>query len=385
MNPTTSTRSYYPSIDGLRGIAILLVICCSNFDFVPYFEFGWIGVDLFFVLCGFLITDILLRTGESKNFLRNFYIRRLLKILPLYYGVLLFYFLFASFLQNLAVQYQYYHAHQRFMWLHLQNWLCIIHIRPAGSMMLNHLWSLSILEQFYLIWPIIILIIRNTRLLARIAILIIIACVLTRLYSWSIYGDGLTNFYLQYMTRIDGLCIGSLVAIWRFQSYEESKKKVFRLGLIVFGAQLILLVLSKIAGPFPHFTFVGYTCIATGFGIAVFYAIGNRNTLSRLLLENTVIKFIGKISYGLYVFHWPILTLFKIYLLKQLIGRGYTASLAYITISSIALLVTLVISILSYYFFEKKILALKDLITQEGFFTRAWKKLLVFFNRFSIR
>ncbi|MEI9808490.1 MAG: acyltransferase [Bacteroidota bacterium] len=86
-------RSYYPALDGLRGIAIILVLCCHNFNFLPHFELGWIGVDLFFVLSGFLITDILLRTKETKNFLQNFYIRRILRIFPLYYGALLLFFL----------------------------------------------------------------------------------------------------------------------------------------------------------------------------------------------------------------------------------------------------------------------------------------------------
>ena len=79
-------------------IAILLVICCHNLNFLPYFKLGWVGVDLFFVLSGFLITDILLVTKGSKNFLQNFYIRRILKIFPLYYGILLLFFVIAHML-----------------------------------------------------------------------------------------------------------------------------------------------------------------------------------------------------------------------------------------------------------------------------------------------
>ena len=121
MKPATPHRSYYPALDGLRGIAILLVICCHNFDFLPYFKFGWIGVDLFFVLSGFLITDILLKTRDTKHFLRNFYIRRILKIFPLYYGVVLLFFVIAPALQKLHVQTTYYQINQPMLWLHLQN------------------------------------------------------------------------------------------------------------------------------------------------------------------------------------------------------------------------------------------------------------------------
>ena len=188
------------------------------------------------------------------------------------------------------------------------------------------------------------------------------------------------------MTRLDGLCVGSLIAIWRLSSYGEAQKKIVRLGLISLSVQLILFLLSKtIIGPFPHFTFIGYTCIAAIFGIIVFFVVEQRNSLSKLLFENAVIKFIGKISYGLYVYHWPILALFKIYLLNSLINNGFTSRSGYIIVSVIALCVTVPVSIISYYFFEKKILALKDIVTEEGFFARAWKRLVVFFNPTSAR
>src|SRR5215831_14066355 len=166
MNPTTPTRSYYPALDGLRGIAILLVICCHNLNFLPHFEFGWVGVDLFFVLSGFMITDNLIKTKETKNFLQNFYIRRVLRIFPLLYGVLLLYFIFAPGLGSLRLQYDYYHSNQGFVWFHLQNWLAISHVRPTDTVLLNHFWSLSVEEQFYLVWPFVVLLVKDRHTLA---------------------------------------------------------------------------------------------------------------------------------------------------------------------------------------------------------------------------
>jgi len=380
MNPTTSTRSYYPALDGLRGIAILLVICCHNFDFLPYFEFGQVGVDLFFVLSGFLITDILLKTREKKNFLRNFYLRRILKIFPVYYGTLLLFFIIAPIFQNAHVHYDYYQSNQPFLWLHLQNWLQIIHIQPEVSMVLNHFWSMSVEAQFYLIWPLIVLVVTNTRVLSQILILVVVICVLARFSSWSHFGAGSANFYFQYITRLDGICIGSLIAIWRLSSYDQTKKTVLRMGLITLALQIILFAVSKRLVTFPHFAFTGYTFIAVSFGTIVFFAVEKRNFLSKIVLENAVIRFIGRISYGLFVFHWPIFAMFKIYLLKNLVDSGFNYQSGYFAMSLLALATTVFLSILSYYFFEKKILALKDVMTQDGFFTRAWKKLVLFFT-----
>src|SRR5436190_6342563 len=89
MTTANPTSRHYPALDGLRGIAILLVVLLHNFGFMNYFFFGWLGVDLFFVLSGFLITNILLNTLGEPNFLKNFYLRRILRIFPLYYLILI--------------------------------------------------------------------------------------------------------------------------------------------------------------------------------------------------------------------------------------------------------------------------------------------------------
>jgi peptidoglycan/LPS O-acetylase OafA/YrhL len=266
-------------------------------------------------------------------------------------------------------------------WLHIQNWLYIIHQKPNDPLLLNHFWSLSVEEQFYLVWPFVILAVKNTRRLSQVACLILITCILSRFSSWLSFGDGYTNFSFQYMTRLDGLCIGSLIAIWRFGSYEQTKKKVIRLGLSVFSIHLVLFILARtVFTSLPHFRFLGYTSIATIFGIIVFFAIEKRNVYSKFLLENSVLRYFGKISYGLYVFHWPVLILFKIYFLSWVINNGFSYNAGYKVVSLTALAVAVLVSIASYHLFEKKMLTLKDIITEEGFFTRAWKKLQLLFS-----
>ncbi|HEY6504948.1 MAG TPA: acyltransferase [Chitinophagaceae bacterium] len=386
MNPATLNRSYYPALDGLRGIAIILVLCCHHFNFIPQFELGWVGVDLFFVLSGFLITDILLKTKETKNFLQNFYIRRILRIFPLYYGALLLFFLLAPFFQNLQVQYNYYHNNQAMSWLHMQNWLYIFNQKPNDFLLLNHFWSLSIEEQFYLLWPFVILAVKSNRRLAQIACIILSLCIAGRFCSWLYFGNGYTNFYFQYMTRLDGLCIGSLIAIWRFSSPEQVKKKLLHLVFVLFGIHLAVLILAKtIFTGVPHFQFFGYSSIAAVFGIIIFLAIEKRTAYSKILIENSFLRYTGKISYGLYVYHWPVLVLLKLYFLDKLVNYGYSYDISYIALSLTGLVIAVILSVASYHFLEKRILALKDTITGGGFFARVKKKLSIFLKPASSR
>src|SRR5260370_35068071 len=123
MKPEISKRIHYPALDGLRGVAILLVVFLHNFRFMNYFFFGWLGVDLFFVLSGFLITDILLNTLGKPHFLKNFYILRVLRIFPLYYFILIICLFVLPHIRSLQLNLDYYTNNQIWLWTYLQNWL----------------------------------------------------------------------------------------------------------------------------------------------------------------------------------------------------------------------------------------------------------------------
>src|SRR5258707_1157994 len=148
-------------LDVLRGIAVLIVMIAHSNGNVPalhlgsVFRFGWTGVDLFFVLSGFLITGILLRTKSEGNYFRNFYGRRVLRIWPLYLCLLAFGFLAIPFLQpylrpTVAEQC---HPWQSYL-LFVQN-LCVPMSGPFGPLQIT--WSLCVEEQFYLVWPLVVL------------------------------------------------------------------------------------------------------------------------------------------------------------------------------------------------------------------------------------
>src|SRR5689334_6534761 len=120
-----SLLPYYPGLDGLRGLSILMIIGYHVFNFLPFFDYGWLGVDLFFVLSGYLITTILLAERDKKLGIGNFYIRRVLRIFPIYYLTLrLFVILIPSFF-HLPGHVAYYNENHWWFWLYLQNWLFI--------------------------------------------------------------------------------------------------------------------------------------------------------------------------------------------------------------------------------------------------------------------
>ena len=150
-----------PQLDAVRGLAILVVMMHNISLKYPLlhsqqlFNNGWMGVDLFFVLSGFLITGILVDTNRSDSYFKNFYVRRCLRIWPLYYSLLFFMFVIVRFLSR--SQFQIVLQTSSPWWafpLYLQNFLLPISTNAAGP--LGVTWSLAIEEQFYLIWPLLL-------------------------------------------------------------------------------------------------------------------------------------------------------------------------------------------------------------------------------------
>src|SRR5271170_1594067 len=150
-----------PQLDAVRGVAVLLVLL-HNTDIYPSLHLhlisdnGWMGVDLFFVLSGLLITGILLDTKRSEGYFRNFYSRRCLRIWPLYYSVLLFMFVIVPFVRP-SEAHAVFEARSSPWWafpIFLQNFLVRIPAMATGP--LGVTWSLAVEEQFYLVWPLVV-------------------------------------------------------------------------------------------------------------------------------------------------------------------------------------------------------------------------------------
>src|SRR5437879_42167 len=202
-----------PQLDAVRGIAILLVILHNQSSVFPslhlerLFANGWMGVDLFFVLSGFLITGILVDTKPSYGYFRNFYARRCLRIWPLYYALIVFMFVIVPRLRPAD-------AHTVFdksspWWaypLFLQNVLIPSPTNAAGPLAVT--WSLAIEEQFYLVWPWVIRY-GSPAQVRRLALLVIGLSPALRLYLS--FHD--VNLYTNVFCRLDGLMAGALLAL----------------------------------------------------------------------------------------------------------------------------------------------------------------------------
>ena len=359
MNALTPERTYYPALDGLRGVAILLVIFLHNFNFTNYFFFGWLGVDLFFVLSGFLITDILLRTLETKNFLRNFYMRRFLRIFPLYFVAVSF-CLFVIPLINKSVHINYYINNQLWIWTFTQNWLYIFK-SPEGTPVLLHFWSLAVEEQFYLIWPLIIMLVKKPKPLLWISFILLLGVMVTRVLLWRFNIEDLAYDSLYTFTRIDGICVGSMIALLIRVNPFFLKKYNTLIVFILAGINFIFYFLNlNAAVRLPYLAFAGYTTFAILFGILIHEAVTGRSKIIKVIFENRLLRFFGKISYGFYVYHWPVYVLLFPYW-DQVFASELNLSPAMAKTAS-AIMVTLIsvlVSYLSYHYFERFFLRLK--------------------------
>jgi peptidoglycan/LPS O-acetylase OafA/YrhL len=217
-----ANRVYFPALDGIRAVAFLLVFF-QHYAGIPW---GWSGVNIFFVLSGFLITGILVDTRDHPHRARNFYIRRTLRIFPLYYGIFIILLLLTPLM------------HWSMGWLawplYLGNFLRFWAPGPQGSVQqmaadaqllgvgfiyLGHFWSLCVEEQFYLIWPWIVFRVRSTRTLLWICTATVVVVPLLRVVTSHYAPPWMLDAELLYRVtpfQLDSLLLGGLLAVlWR--------------------------------------------------------------------------------------------------------------------------------------------------------------------------
>ncbi|MDC0937158.1 acyltransferase, partial [Pirellulales bacterium] len=213
----------FVELDGVRGLAILLVVVYHVFDMFPtpsdpfgrtvfaITSCGWAGVDLFFVLSGFLITGILLRTKGRPGYFQNFFARRALRILPLYYGFLVLLVGVSYFDSPIRDELNYLQTHQAWYWLHVTNWLVVVE-GDYNNVAAGYLWSLSVEEQFYLVWPFVVLLLDRSAL-ARLCIVLFATSLLGRYVAYYQFGWTTTAVYAMTLTHLEPLLVGAGLAL----------------------------------------------------------------------------------------------------------------------------------------------------------------------------
>jgi peptidoglycan/LPS O-acetylase OafA/YrhL len=208
-----SINRYVPTLDGLRGIAILVVMLFHYMTGSYHWpvlkqvfrlcRMGWLGVDLFFVLSGFLITGILLHTKSRPHYFRNFYVRRTLRIFPLYYVVLLGVFTVGALVSSLhtptflALQHR-----QVYLWTYSVNWVNWFRsdlLFVADWIEANHFWSLAVEEQFYLVWPTVVFLL-SSRTLSSLCVVLVGG-------AWVLRMAGVAFHFVPPIFRADNLAL----------------------------------------------------------------------------------------------------------------------------------------------------------------------------------
>ncbi|WP_179415834.1 acyltransferase family protein [Mucilaginibacter sp. E4BP6] len=365
------------ALDGLRGMAVLFVMI-YHFNFIDkishtvpdnIFNYiisaGWIGVDLFFVLSGFLITGILISNKGKSNYFISFYYRRTLRIFPLYYLylILLFVFFYPFIVSRVdAVEVQKIHFTQSiqvWFWTYLSNIKQGIDgtFSTAGS---SHLWSLAIEEQFYLIWPFIVFI-TSVKQLKNISIIVIILSLLLRIYLYFI-GWSAQSIYIFTFTRIDSLAFGSLIATLIRSGYVIPYKKF---TYVFYGLLICLLIIFCFFDTDYHRSPIIYlfsfTLLGATFGVLVLLLQSSDSfkfPLKSIFLKRGLV-FLGKYSYALYIFH-P----FVRFALAKVMGRPklfYNSEILWqLFFFALCFLLSIIIAQLSWHLYEKHFLKLKD-------------------------
>jgi peptidoglycan/LPS O-acetylase OafA/YrhL len=377
-------RGHVPALDGLRGIAILAVMLFHLVTACGYGSDAWVtrkiiglcvslwsGVDLFFVLSGFLITGILLKARDQPSYFKNFYMRRALRIFPLYYAALVIIFVVLPHVVTLdspAIR-RVFHA-QGWLWAYSEDVAIFVHNEDffdPDPLWVGHFWSLAVEEHFYLVWPLIVYFCRR-RTLVFVSLFLIVGTPLIRIFMLARHLD-MAMIYTQTFSRTDELALGGLLAMGaeQFEYAQLARYARWAVGASI-GCVITAMVIQ--GGPlwWGHWTALGpgFSALALGAaGLLVFALSPEGNRFSRLL-EGRVLRAFGTYSYGLYVLHVPLQPFYMRLFPPMWIGAfaaglGHTASrlVGLLGFAMLGIAITMLLAVISFHAFEQPFLRLK--------------------------
>ena len=371
--------AYLPALDGVRACAVVAVMMFHGG--IPHMDGGFMGVDAFFVLSGFLITSLLV--GEWRQTLTiklgAFWARRARRLLPALFLMLLFVAFFASVIVPKGT-YGALRLDALSTLLYVSNWHFILvnsnyFNETAASSPLLHTWSLAVEEQFYVIWPLVVLgVMHFTRSLRALFALCCAAAVASATWMYVLYdgGQNTNRAYLGTDTRSQCLFIGCALAVGLVllaqRSHEEgrlAKGELWQpaggtgrvlcgaIGLVGAVAAVALWVGTTSTTSFPYQG--GFFLIGLAVGGVILSAVAAPRSIVPRVLSVTPVRYVGRISYGLYIWHWPIF----IWLDHARTGlSGYE-------LFAVRVLVTFGVSVASFHLVERPI--------RMGTFVRTWR------------
>jgi peptidoglycan/LPS O-acetylase OafA/YrhL len=325
-------RAVMPELDSLRGIAILLVLVFHAFDYgviqisgmarlfvTATHSLGWLGVNLFFVLSGFLITGILLDSRDRPDYFKRFYIRRALRILPLYYLVLLALYPLAhtGWLGSRQISW-------RFVALsavYLSNVVDFFGVPLQFAV----LWSLAVEEQFYIVWPAIVRVLsRRGVLIATLSI--IVGCPLLRAFAYE-HGYQYASGYIWLVA--DELAFGALLGVLS-RGWLSERKRMLYFSIASVGAGAALLGFGAPFGIMLNRTLLGASLRLTALNLIFTGVVAGSLVMGtgrfRRVVQQPALQFFGRISYGLYLLH-----MLAFDFLDHLLVRYFPATVSTIT------------------------------------------------------
>ena len=362
-------RKRIPALDGLRGIAILAVFFRHYAGGLEktatstglhvlgmIFNFGWSGVDLFFVLSGFLITGILYDTEARPGYYRNFYLRRVLRIFPPYYLLAVIYLALTpvlaahwkwgqlSFLVYLGYP-------LALIWPGLGEVSPFVHV--------THLWSLCAEEQFYMIWPWTIARLRSGVAILRACLALGVVTLLLRI-AICVTGWVDINWTHDFLgCRMDALAVGAAIAIAVRGPLRDTI--VHWAPWVFFPSAVVVIAICFLRRTTDHIdpaiATIGFSFIALGYGALLTLALRQGTWLERVLSLG-VLRIFGKYSYAMYLFDFP-LTVFLSPKRDSFIAAAHSYAIGSGVFLVFCLLVNLLVAAASFHFVESPIMRLK--------------------------
>jgi peptidoglycan/LPS O-acetylase OafA/YrhL len=356
-------------LDGLRGLAILIVIACH----IPVLPGGFFGVDIFFVLSGYLITSLLINEWErfGSISLPRFYSRRALRLLPAFWVLLIICLFTVPYLPGTEAR-----ARRTEIALAASYVTNLPSIHHARFTILGHTWSLSVEEQFYLIWPPVLYGMLRSGLSRRRIVGLVVACIvasallrmgLTRHYQrdGELMIDQLHRLYTGLDTRADALlagCLAGLLTSWDMLPDARRWLPVYRSASLLGIATIAYLIVRSTGAFAPQYYHGTFTVAAIAIAMVLVRLVVAPSQIVTTILESRLLVGVGRISYGLYLFHLPILF--------GLARRGWGIPVR----APVGIALSFLAAICSYFVIEQPCLRLKDRLRRPG---RAPRNLLV--------